>query len=200
MYAMAHQSLDGRFRISPVDCQGRAIAPEVLSAAYEISARALSHAEKVLNDPAVALSAFEETAATVSRMLSKQQGSGNIRNLPGYLFRAFLRQVDRLKRRELLLSCDRSATDLLESYASNAWEELELKVLVDELLTKFDAVARDMFYRRQANVSWEEIGRTYNISAHAAELRFRRALRRLRKRLGAQLRALEKRNETSASC
>src|SRR5271169_4080017 len=91
---MAHQSLDGRFRISPVDCRGRAITPEVLSATYEISGRALSHAEKVLNDPAAALSAFEETAAAVSRMLSKQQGSGNIRNLPSYLFRAFLRLAD----------------------------------------------------------------------------------------------------------
>ena len=94
VYAMAHQSLDGRFRISPVDCRGRAITPEVLSAAHEISGRALSHAEKVLNDPAVAFSAFEETAATVSRMLSKRRGSGNIRNLPGYLFRAFLRLAD----------------------------------------------------------------------------------------------------------
>jgi len=189
---MAHQFLDGGFRISPVDCRGRAIAPEVLSVAYEISGRALSHAEKVLDDPAVALSAFEETAATVSRMLSKQPGKGNIRNLAGYLFRAFLRDVNRLKRRELLLSCDRSVTHLLESYPSNAWKELELKVLVDELLTKFDPVARDMFYRHQANFSWEEIGRIYNISGHAAEVRFNRALRRLRKRLHAQLRALEK--------
>jgi hypothetical protein len=63
---------------------------------------------------------------------------------------------------------------------------------VDELLTKFDAVARDMFYRRQAKFSWEEIGRTYNISAHAAEMRFNRALRSLRKRLHSQLRALER--------
>jgi len=91
---MTHQSLDERFRISPVDRRGRAIAPAVLSAAYEISGRALSHAEKVLDDPAVALSAFEKTAAAVSRMLSKQQGSGNIRNLPSYLFRAFLRLAD----------------------------------------------------------------------------------------------------------
>jgi hypothetical protein len=48
------------------------------------------------HDPAAALSAFEETAAAVSRMLSKQQGSGNIRNLPSYLFRAFLRSQIRL--------------------------------------------------------------------------------------------------------
>ena len=91
---MAHQSLDGRFRISPVDCRGRAITPEVLSAAYEISGRALSHAEKVLDDPAAALSAFEETAAAVSRGHNSAKGSVNIRNLPGYLFRAFLRLAD----------------------------------------------------------------------------------------------------------
>ena len=71
-------------------CRGRAITPEALSAAYEISGRALSHAERVLNGPAAALSAFEETAATVSGMLSKQEVSSNIPNLPGHLFRAFL--------------------------------------------------------------------------------------------------------------
>ena len=202
MYSMADQSLEGRFRISPVDCRGRAIAPEVLSVAYEISGRALDHAEKLLGDSALALSAFEETAATVSRVLSAQRRSGNrrIQNLSGYLFRAFLRRVNRLKRRELLLSCDRSATDLLESYASNAWEELELKVLVDELLTKFDVVARDMFYRRQAKFSWKEIGRTYNISAHAAESRFSAALRRVRKRLHSQVTPLEGQSGTSSSC
>jgi len=77
VYAMAHQSLDGRFRISPVDCRGRAIAPAVLSAAYEISGRALSRAEKVLNDPAVSLSVMERNNSDPGRksLVASREGS-----------------------------------------------------------------------------------------------------------------------------
>jgi len=199
--SMSDHSTEGRFRVSPVDCRGRAIATEVLSVAYEISGRALSHAENVLGDPALALSAFEETAATVSRVLSAQERSGNrkIRNLSAYLFRAFLRRVNRLKRRELLFG-EHSTNELLESLISSSREELELKLLVDELLTRCDAVTRDMFYRRVQGFSWKEIGRTYGISAHAAESRFSAALRRVRKRLHSQPGPLEGQSGTSSRC
>ena len=201
VYSMSDQRAEGRFRISPVDCRGRAIATEVLAVAYEISGRALSHAENVLGDPALALSAFEETAATVSRVLSAQKRSDNrkIRNLSGYLFRAFLRRVDRLMRTELLFG-DHTTNEFLGSKISSSSEELELKLLVDELLTMCDAVTRDMFYRRVQGFSWKEIGRTYGISAHAAESRFSAALRRVRKRLHSQPGPLEGQGGTSSSC
>ena len=200
MCSMSDQRSEGRFRISPVDCRGRAIAAEVLAVAYEISGRALGHAENVLGDPALALSAFEETAATVSRVLSAQKRSGNgkIRNLSGYLFRAFLRRVDRLVRTELLFG-EHITNEFLESKISSSSEELELKLLVDELLTMCDAVTRDMFYRRAEGLSWKEIGRTYGITAHAAESRFSAALRRVRKRLHSEAGPLEGRSGTSSS-
>lgn len=201
MYSMSDQRSERSFTISPVDCRGRAIASEVLAVAYEISGRALSHAENVLGDSALALSAFEETAATVSRVLSAQKRSGNrkIRNLSGYLFRAFLRRVDRLMRTELLFG-ERTMNEFLGSQISSSSEEIELKLLVDELLTMCDAVTRDMFYRRAEGFSWEEVGRTYGISAHAAESRFSAALRRVRKRLHSEAGPLEGRSGTSSSC
>ena len=201
VYSMSDQRAEGRFRISPVDCQGRSIATEVLAVAYEISGRALSHAENVLGDPALALSAFEETAATVSRVLSAQKRSDDrkIRNLSGYLFRAFLRRVDRLMRTELLFG-EHTTNEFLGSKISNSSEELELKLLVDELLTMCDAVTRDMFYRRAEGLSWKEIGRTYGISAHAAESRFSAALQRVRKRLRSKAGPLEGQSGTSSSC
>ena len=200
MCSMSDQRSEGRFRISPVDCRGRAIATEVLAVAYEISGRALSHAENVLGDPALALSAFEETAATVSRVLSAQKrgGNRNIRNLSGYLFRAFLRRVDRLMRTELLFG-EHTTNEFLGSQISSSSEEIELKLLVDELLTMCDAVTRDMFYRRAEGFSWKEVGRTYGISAHAAESRFSAALRRVRKRLHSERGPLEGRSGTSSS-
>jgi len=62
--------------------------------------------------------------------------------------------------------------------------ELELKILVDELLTRCDPVTRDMFYRRIQGFSWKEIGLSYSISGHAAESRFNQALHKVGARLG----------------
>gem|GEM_PF-1582516 len=200
VYSMSDQRSEGRFRISPVDCRGRAISSEVLAVANEISGRALSHAENVLGDPALALSAFEETAATVSRVLiaQKRRGDRKIRNLSGYLFRAFLRRVNRLMRTELLFGAH-TTSEILGSQISSSSEEIELKLLVDELLTMCDAVTRDMFYRRAQGFSWKEVGRTYGISAHAAESRFSAALRRVRKRLHSEAGPLEGGSGTSSS-
>src|SRR5207247_5007808 len=91
------------FRVSPVDRLGRKISPVVLDAAEEIGRRAIEHAEKLLIDPAVAASLLEEAAATVSRALASKKNctQANVRDLPSYLFRAFIRRVDRIKRRQL---------------------------------------------------------------------------------------------------
>src|SRR6266851_2010442 len=62
--------------------------------------------------------------------------------------------------------------------------ELELKILVDELLTRCEPVTRDMFYRRTQGFSWKEIGLSYGISGHAAESRFNQALHKVGVKLG----------------
>jgi len=62
--------------------------------------------------------------------------------------------------------------------------ELELKILVDEFLTRCDPVTRDMFYRRIQGFSWKGIGLSYGISSHAAESRFSQALHKIKQRLG----------------
>ena len=171
-------------RISPVDRHGRTISPEVLEAAHEIGARALRFAERQLGDSAVAASLLEEAAATVSRAIIVQSRNGNpaVRNLQAYLFRAFIRRVDRVKRKELPL-LESFINEIQQSSGSDPSHEMELKLLVDELLTRCNNMARDMFYRRTEGFSWQEIGNLYGVSAHAAEGRFDRALKRLRKAL-----------------
>jgi DNA-directed RNA polymerase specialized sigma24 family protein len=106
----------------------------------------------------------------------------NSHQLHTYLFRAFIRRVDRVKRKELPLLRS-SINEFQQSSGSDPSHEMELKLLVDELLARCDAVARDMFYRRIQGFSWQEIGKLYGVSAHAAEGRFDRALKRLRKAL-----------------
>src|SRR6266536_602046 len=85
---------NGAVRVSPMDQRGRPISPPVLSAAEEVSRRAIHHAEKLLVDPAVAANLLEEAAATVSRALTaKNTHQPPVQDLESYLFRAFLRRL-----------------------------------------------------------------------------------------------------------
>lgn len=172
--------------INAVDRLGRRIDPVVLAAAEEIAPRAVQYGEKLLRDSALATNLLEESAATVSRAIGfkSNTGAAGVRNLQAYIFRAFLRRVNRVRRKDPMLA---NATGVNPSDYGNpvdVSEEFELKILVDELLTRCDPVTRDMFYRRMQGFSWKEIARTYGTSAHAAESRFSQALRRIRKKIG----------------
>ena len=57
---------NGAARVSPMDQRGRPISPPVLSAAEEVSRRAIHHAEKLQVDPAVAAKADQNTPAGVN--------------------------------------------------------------------------------------------------------------------------------------
>ncbi|HWY70317.1 MAG TPA: sigma-70 family RNA polymerase sigma factor [Terriglobales bacterium] len=180
---MAGESKSGkRFQVSPIDRFGRAIDPVVLDAAVQIGPRAMAHAEKLLADPAIAANLLEECAAAVSRVLQKPRPDTDhpIRDLQAYLFRAFLRRVNRTKRRMPSLANPTNTSEADFGAAQN----FEEKILVDELLTRCDPVTRDMFIRRNQGFSWKEIGEIYSISAHAAESRFSQALQRVRRKLG----------------
>jgi DNA-directed RNA polymerase specialized sigma24 family protein len=173
-------------RVSPVDRLGRRISPVVLDAAEEIGRRAIEHAEKLLIDPAVAAGLLEEAAATVSRALASKKNctQANVEDLPSYLFRAFIRRVDRIKKKQLAQVNDLPVPTFASGNSTDPQAAVETKILLDELLTRCDDVTREMFYRRIHGFSWEEIGRSYGISAHAAASRFSQALRRISEKLG----------------
>ena len=170
------------FRINPTDPLGRAIEPAVLDAAEEIGQRAVHYAEKLVGDPALATNLLEESAAAVSRVLRSQQAHTHVqvRDLRAYLFRAFIRRVNKVRRRQLVIG-ERKPTPPKGSSVSG---DLETQILIGEFLTRCDPVTRDMFYRRSQGFSWKEIGKVYGISAHAAESRFSQTLQRVRRRLG----------------
>jgi len=172
--------------INAVDRLGRRIDPVVLAAAEEIAPRAVQYGEKLLRDSALATNLLEESAATVSRAiaLKSNTGAADVRNLQAYIFRAFLRRVNRVRRKDPILANVTEVTPSTYANPVDVSEEFELKVLVDELLTRCEPVIRDMFYRRMQGFSWKEIARVYGTSAHAAESRFSQALRRIRKKIG----------------
>ncbi len=184
MAEKAHPN-EGGLRVNSVDRRGRRIDPAVLNAAEEIRRRALRHAERQLIDPAVAATLLEEAAATVSRAMSAAAMSERpIRDLRSYLFRAFLRRVNKRLKREL------SLTESLRTHAREASSSvdprslLENKILIDEFLMQCDPATRDMLWRRMVGFSWKEIGVSYGVSSHAAESRFNQTLQKVRRKLG----------------
>jgi len=171
-------------RVSAVDQRGRPISLRVLTAAEEVRRRAIHHAEKLMVDPAVAANLLEEAAATVSRALrAKSADEQPVQDLESYLFRAFLRRLNKAKNRQSLLSDAIDPGAFLSRISCDPRRSLEMKIFIDELLTESDPVVRDMLFRRLAGCSWKEIGRAHQISSHAAESRFSQALKKIRKKL-----------------
>ena len=176
---------NGAIRVSPMDQRGRPISPSVLTAAQEVSRRAMYHAGKLLIDPAVAANILEEAAAAVSRVLqTKNSDRNSIRDLESYLFRAFLRRLNRIKKQELVTAQTLELQTFLSRISYDPRRTLEMKILVDELLMQFNPMMRDFFCRHLVLSSWREVGRVYGISAHAAESKFSQALQGVKKKLG----------------
>ncbi len=183
---MASNSSPAPFRLNSVDRNGRHIDPAVLSAAEEIFPRALDYGLKVLGDSAVVANVLEEVAAKVSRLLTIKDPPDEpapIRNLAGYLFRAFVRHVNRVRSKQLILVSSGEADPASMPRWADPSRQFESKILVDEFLAQCDSVTQDMFGLRMQGFSWEEIGSIHEISAHAAEKRFSQAFRRARAKL-----------------
>jgi DNA-directed RNA polymerase specialized sigma24 family protein len=180
------RSPDRNLKINPVDRLGRMISPLVLDAAEQIARRAIYHAEKLFIDPAVATTLLEQAAATVTRAIeSRGRCADNaVRDLRAYLFRAFIRRINKAKRRQSFLEESARAIALESNKPIHPQPSLDLKILVDELLTRSDSMTRDMFYRRVQGFSWQEIGISHGISGHAAEKHFNQSIHKIRQKLG----------------
>jgi len=173
-------------RINPVDRRGREINPAVLAAAEEVIPNALEYGLKMLRDPALVANVLEEVAAAVSRQIASKDPPGEplpIQNLAGYVFRGFVRRVNRLKSKQPPLVSSNSDGDSRTARWVDPTVCLETKILVDECLAQLDFVARDMFWRRAQGFSWKDIGKLHGLTGHAAEARFRSALGRAQVRL-----------------
>lgn len=173
-------------RLNSVDRRGRRIDPEVLAAAEAVFERALNHGIDTLGDPAVVANTLEEIAATVSKHLGARDAGSDpapIRNLPGYIFRAYARQVNRLKRKEVALLDAASAEQLLARKSVDPSHQLEMQILLHEYLARFDFKERDLCWRRLEGHTWDEIGRVHGVSAHTAEVTLLNAVRRVKAEL-----------------
>jgi DNA-directed RNA polymerase specialized sigma24 family protein len=168
--------------LNSVDRLGRTVESSVLSVAQEIAPRAVSHAERLLGDPAMAITLFEEVAAVVSRTLNEKLSSGKpgIRDMRGYLFRAYLRRINVETKSRLAL--EKTTEEQWEKHIRRPNEsEIERQILLTEVLDSCDTLTREILYLRLEGCSWKEIEKRCGIPLNAASLRFSKALRRLRK-------------------
>lgn len=197
---MASGASPRSFRLNSVDRHGRQIDPAVLAAAEAVFPRALDYGMNLLGDAAVVANTLEEVAATVSQLTARRDPPcepAPIRNLPGYVFRAFVRQVNRLKSKELAVLDTAVTGQTLAQRLADPSRQLEMRILVDECLAQFDFVERDMCWRRLEGFSWDEIGPVHGLSGHAAEVRFRNAVRAVRAKLARSRKPLQRATETA---
>jgi RNA polymerase sigma factor (sigma-70 family) len=174
------------FLLNSVDRLGRPIQPDVLSVAQDVSQQALTYAEKIIGDPAVALNLFEEAAAAVSEAVEAKKASAEppIRDLRAYLFRAYVRRISQERRREVVFEHEVELRQERNRPTHNGTGP-DMKLLLDEVMAACDKVTQEIALRRLEGFSWDEIGNRYGISAHAARIRFSKALKRARKTLKA---------------
>ena len=197
---MATGASPSPFRLNSVDRHGRQIDSAVLTAAETVFPRALEYGTNLLGDPAVVANTLEEVAATVSQLIARRDPPGEpapIRNLPGYVFRAFVRQVNRLKSKELAVMDAAIAGQTLAQRLADPSRQLEMKILVDECLAQFDFTERDMCWRRLEGFTWDEIGPVHGLSGHAAEVRFRNAVRVAKAKLARSRKPLPRTTQTA---
>jgi len=110
----------------------------------------------------VVTTALEEVAAIVSRAVRTKGPRGDpvqVRDLRAYLFRAFLRHVNHLKRKEVLVVGLSETARKSEPPWADASRELSNKILLDEVLAQCDFIAQDMAWRRMQGFSWRKSAR-----------------------------------------
>jgi DNA-directed RNA polymerase specialized sigma24 family protein len=171
---------DQQYFLNAVAPSGRIIEPCVFLVAQGIADQAVSYAEKFLGDACVAVNLLEEAAATVSEAIRAKEAAqiAPIRDVRRYLFRVFLRKVAEARRNETMYE---EASQWHPDPRNDSYVDgLDRQVVLDEILGHFDSVTREMILRRVEGHSWGEIASEFELSNHAARVRFSKALQWLR--------------------
>jgi len=171
---------DQQHFLNAVAPSGRNIESCVLLVAQGIADHAVSYAEKFLRDSCVAVNLLEEAAATVSEVIRAKEAAQitPIRDVRRYLFRVFLRKVAEARRNE-------TPYEEVSQWHSHPRDDsygegLDSRILLDQILGHFDSVTREMILRRIEGHSWGEIASEFELSNHAARVRFSKALQWMR--------------------
>jgi hypothetical protein len=152
------------------------IEPEVYAAAGQLWLKGEKYALSTIGDGAAGLRLMVKAVALVSR---KRATPGHaIENLSAYLFQTY----KRLLLAEMEKQNGHRQRDL-ESYAAlsesrlNAdAEELERKILLQQIVVRMDGWMREIFELLTLGYSFEEIGRLRDENGHALSTKFNKNL------------------------
>jgi hypothetical protein len=171
---------DQQHFLNAVAPSGRSIESCVLLVAQGIANQAVSYAGKFLGDSCVVINLLEEAAAIVSDAIRAKETTGTapIQDVHRYLFRVFLRKVAEARRSEA--PYEKASRVHSHPCSDGQFEELDSRLFLDQILGHFDSVTREMILRRFEGHSWGEIAAEFQLSNHAARVRFSKALQWLR--------------------
>src|SRR5437667_11040631 len=171
---------DQQHFLNVVALSGRSIEPRVFSVAQDIADQAVCYAEKVVGDSCVAVNLLEEAAASVSEVIRAKEAAqiAPIRDVRRYLIRVFLRKAAEARRNEIPYG-------EVSQWHSHPRDDshgdgLDRQILLTQILGHFDSVTLEMILPRSEGHSWGEIASEFELSNHAARVRFSKALQWLR--------------------
>jgi hypothetical protein len=169
-----------QYFLNAVAPSGRSIEPGVFLVAQGIANQAVCYAEKFLGDSCVAVNLLEEAAATVSEVIRAKEAAriAPILDVRRYLFRVFLRKVAEARRNEI--TYEEVGQWYSHTRDDSHGDGLDKQLLLEQILDQFDSVTREMILRRIEGHSWDEIASEFDLSNHAARVRFSKALQWLR--------------------
>ncbi|HLG94841.1 MAG TPA: hypothetical protein VKX49_00885, partial [Bryobacteraceae bacterium] len=104
----------------------------------------------------------------------------------GYVFRAFVRRVNRLKNKEHALLHAVIARSAATPKSADPSRQFEMQILLREYLARFSFAEKDMCWRRLEGYAWDEIGKLHGLSGHAARERLRSAVKRVKAELAKE--------------
>jgi len=175
--------------ISETDGHGYQVNREVIDAAHRIWARVLQHLRNQGQDVAPAAEILESACHCVSRAIRRSRRRNHIRSMDTYLFWAFIRRYKRRLARENRIEYVESIealTDRKLDTDQNWVATLENEIQFKELMSFLDPRTRQMLIRRIAGDSWSDIGYSFRIGAHNAEVQFANGIKKARGRLFGQ--------------
>jgi DNA-directed RNA polymerase specialized sigma24 family protein len=174
------------------------IDAEAYQVAGHLWRQAESFARSKLGDEANGLRLLLKAAAQVSRLRAQQPDQ--ITNLTAYLQQTYKRLVlAELEKENGHRQREEELARELSSLLCSPSEELDRKILIQQLVRRMDEWTRQVFEWLALGHSFEEIGRALGRSPHATRNKYHERLKRLMQQIAAETEAAEKARPGSES-
>lgn len=160
--------------------------PEVYAAAGQMWHKAEKLARDVLDDPGLKQQLLLRAVAKVTHI--RCMTPERIDNLPGYLFKVYQRllwyEVEKADQHQQL---ERKQAMALADDTPSYIEEIDRKILLEQVFDRLDDEMRFVFRMRVANHTFEEIAHHLKCPPHTLRTKFSKQLARLREQITLEI-------------